>query len=558
MLNQENCRSDSSFPPRSAGKVETLALANELYPALEGMVLEAEREVLFGFRVFEPSTRLRSDAALSKGLGTWGDLIADALCRGIQVRILLTDFPPIMATALHQMTWQSLAAWQAAAQASGAIERFQIIAALHEGEASPLMRRIYWPLVRLKLEGRLRDARNDAEKEQKLKRVTPGIWALLKGRGRKLSADFWAPQRLFPATYHQKCAVFDGRVALVGGLDVDERRFDDPQHSRPAQETWHDVSLAFDGPAASDVRAHLASCWNRETPRFNARLTGMGAPHEGLPGAVAPLPTQALSGDAAQEGHASLRVIRTRSRRSRSVFAFGPEPQICEIESAIIDLAKQCSSLLYIETQFFRSRFVAEALAAQAKTRRDLNLVLVLPGAPEGVAFEGEDGPDSRHGEWLQVRALDILQDGFGDRLATFSLVKDSVELDLDSRARVAGRPIIYVHAKVAIADAKSAIVSSANLNNRSLRWDTELGVIWKDPCRVRKFQDQLWSMHLRDAFDAQTDPNSEAALSMWRGAAERRLDKTNDCAEPFIAHYPKETARDFARRSRFIPENLL
>jgi len=553
-----NSESDIGFPPRPAGKVKTLILASQLFPVLEHMVLDAKREAYFGFRVFDPDTRLRSNAALGRGLETWGDLIADALCREVQVRILLTDFPPIMATALHQMTWKAVNAWQAAAQASGEIERFQIIAALHEGEASPLIRHIYWPLVRLKLERHLRNARDDGAKEQALKRDTPGIWGLLKGRGQDLSADLWAPRRLFPATYHQKCAVFDGEVALVGGLDVDERRFDDPQHARPAQETWHDVSVAFDGPAAADVRAHFVSCWNRETPRFNARLTALGAPRAGLPGTTAPVDVHPLSDTTAEDGQPSLRVIRTRSRRSRSVFAFGPEPHLCEIESAIIELAERSSRLLYIETQFFRSRRVAEALVARARSNRGLKLILVLPAAPEGIAFEGKDGPDSRHGEWLQVRALDILQEGFADRLAVFSLVKDGVDPDSDSRATVSGRPIIYVHAKVAIADGQCAIVSSANLNNRSLRWDTELGVVWEDSQQVRKFQDRLWSVHLRDAFDGEVDPTSDAALGMWRRAAGNHCGNAHGRADPLITHYPIATARAFARRWRFIPENLL
>ncbi len=43
-------------------------------------------------------------------------------------------------------------------------------------------------------------------------------------------------------------------------------------------------------------------------------------------------------------------------------------------------------------------------------------------------------------------------------------------------RDRLGGAPMIYVHAKVSIFDRSAAIVSSANLNGRSLRWDTEAG----------------------------------------------------------------------------------
>ena len=50
--------------------------------------------------------------------------------------------------------------------------------------------------------------------------------------------------------YTQNPPFCDGTHAIVGGLDIDERRFDDTSHRQSAEQTWHDVSVAVDGEAA--------------------------------------------------------------------------------------------------------------------------------------------------------------------------------------------------------------------------------------------------------------------------------------------------------------------
>ena len=51
------------MPDPSGRLFQVLLTAKEAYPALEAQFLQAEREVVAGFRVFDPHTRLRSDAA---------------------------------------------------------------------------------------------------------------------------------------------------------------------------------------------------------------------------------------------------------------------------------------------------------------------------------------------------------------------------------------------------------------------------------------------------------------------------------------------------------------
>ncbi|MBA5764845.1 phospholipase, partial [Vibrio sp. 404] len=39
-------------------------------------------------------------------------------------------------------------------------------------------------------------------------------------------AKRWPPADLLPVTHHQKLAVFDRKTVYIGGLDLDERRYD--------------------------------------------------------------------------------------------------------------------------------------------------------------------------------------------------------------------------------------------------------------------------------------------------------------------------------------------
>lgn len=553
------------FPPR--GDVDTVPLieASAAYPALENAILDARTEALLGFRILSPRTKLRTERARSQGLETWRDLIADAVGRGVNVRILMTDFEPIMANDLHQRTWEDIAAFRMSVPA-GAAGHLQVIAALHEGEFGPVARWLLWPLVWSRLQGLHAEATSSRQNPKDFRKRSPGLWRMLSRRRRSDAFEIrsWPPPRMWPVTYHQKIAVFDGAVTILGGLDVDERRFDNPDHAQPSDRTWHDVSLRSSGPIAADLRRHFQDCWNREVPRFNARLTQLGAPRDDLPLSVTRLsdPSYAVSHDDGPANDGTLQVLRTRSRRSRSPFAVGPKAAITEIEAAHINQIGAATDLIYLESQFFRSEPIIAALERAAGARPDLRLILVVPAAPEDVAFDGNTGADARHGEWRQVQGVDRLRAAFGDRFGAFCLVKDRPAADSEEtehRRFVAGRAIIYLHSKVSIFDGRTAIVSSANLNGRSMQWDTECGVLWQNESGVERFQRQLWANALRDHLTRDDGRSGDAALALWRRAAEDVAHGRFEGAScPLIAHYPLEWARSFAQRIPFVPSNLI
>jgi phosphatidylserine/phosphatidylglycerophosphate/cardiolipin synthase-like enzyme len=133
--------------------------------------------------------------------------------------------------------------------------------------------------------------------------------------------------------------------------------------------------------------------------------------------------------------------------------------------------------LIFIETQFLRSPRIGRALARKGESAPAPGLIVVLPAAPEDVAFEGSGALDARYGEYLQARQLRRIRRAFGDRAAFLSPAR-AARRDARDRSALRSAGIIYVHSKALIVDDRAAIVSSANLNGRSMRWDTEAGVV--------------------------------------------------------------------------------
>lgn len=57
----------------------------------------------------------------------------------------------------------------------------------------------------------------------------------------------------------------------------------------------------------------------------------------------------------------------------------------------------------------------------------------------------------------------------------------------------------VYIHSKVSIIDDVFTVISSANLNTRSMQVDTELGIFTENGAVARKLRKDLWRLHTRD-----------------------------------------------------------
>ncbi|OOY03666.1 phospholipase D-like domain-containing protein [Thioclava sp. F28-4] len=510
-------------------RVRLLLTAAEAYPVLEDAFLDSRHSIHASFRVFDLNTKLKSDRGRAIG-ATWFDLIIHLLKRGVAMQIDLTDFDPCAKPELHRMTWSSIRMFCAARELAGPNANLRLRALMHPAQSGILPRTIFWPYVYYKL-GNHASWLNGMDEAKRLTamRDMPGLREYLKaGSDKKIHRKFrGAPPKLFPATHHQKLAVFDDKKLYIGGLDLDNRRFDTPVHERDGEMTWHDVQLMMTGPVVAEAKAHLETF------------------HESCAGDKLAKPPR--------------RLLRTISQRRKfATFRIGPKLYRTEIENAHEMLIARAQKLIYLESQFFRSRNLANHLARAARENPNLNLILMLPAAPETLMLADRPTSDVRYGEYLQVRALDIIKEAFGSRLFIGCPAEPRIaDPDDDGAMRTGGAPLIYVHAKVSIFDEDAALITSANLNGRSLHWDSEAGVYLRRNDGIPAMRRRLMRYWLPPApEEAFFDPTR--AVSAWTELARENGTKAPEDREGFVIPYDIEAARKIARKLPFIPEEMV
>ncbi len=255
------------------------------------------------------------------------------------------------------------------------------------------------------------------------------------------------------AAHHHKIVVIDDRLAFCGGIDMTSNRWDTPAHldddprrtmpNGAPYGPWHDSTMAVQGPAAAALGALARERW-REA---------------GGQALEAVLPLDPSSGEAAPwpDGLAPhFQDVTVSISRSRPATAGGPA--IVEVEDTFLAEIAAARRYIFAESQYFAARRIAEAMADR----------LAEPDGPEIVLIN----PERAHG-WLEPIAMDT---------ARARLVEVMRQADIHRRFRLyhpvtaAGRAI-YVHAKVLIVDDRILHVGSSNMNNRSLRLDTECDV---------------------------------------------------------------------------------
>jgi len=245
---------------------------------------------------------------------------------------------------------------------------------------------------------------------------------------------------------HQKIVVVDERVAFVGGMDVTSARWDtnehlgqDPRRTRPRgglYPPFHDIQMMVDGETAQALGQLARTRWLHATGRR------VGAPpilEDPWPLTVAPDLREAPVG-----------IARTQPE-------YGGNAQIQEIKQLYLDAIAAARSTIYIENQYLTAPAVIQALAAR----------LAQVDGPEVVILSRLHG-----GGWLEESTMTALR---------MNAVNALREADAHARLRVVyphadglGEACIDLHSKLMIVDDRFARIGSANLNNRSMGYDTE------------------------------------------------------------------------------------
>jgi phosphatidylserine/phosphatidylglycerophosphate/cardiolipin synthase-like enzyme len=245
--------------------------------------------------------------------------------------------------------------------------------------------------------------------------------------------------------HHQKIVVIDDCLAFAGGIDVTADRWDTPEHldrqplrRRPSTHRptgpWHDVTSLVSGPAARALGDLARERWASGTGRALEPVTDVEAC---WPPEVEPLLTDV-----------DVAISRTRPEH-------GGDALVHEVELLWLAAIAGARRTVYIESQYFANRRIAEAIAERLREDDGPEVVVVNPESADGWLEEKAMGT-------ARAKLLALLADA--DRHGRFRLYVPVTE----------GRQPIYVHAKVMVVDDRLLRVGSSNLNNRSMGVDTE------------------------------------------------------------------------------------
>ncbi len=305
------------------------------------------------------------------------------------------------------------------------------------------------------------------------------------------------------ASHHHKIVVIDDCLAFCGGIDMTSNRWDTPEHrdgdprrvgpGGSPYAPWHDATTILEGPVAAALGELSRKRWEAAGGH-----------------ALEPVDCGA---DCWPEGiEAQFRDVSVAICRSRPEGDSNGGAPVREIEATYLALIARARKYIYAESQYFASRRIAEAIAHRLEEPDGPEIVLVNPFKSQG---------------WLEPVAMDT---------ARARLYGALEHLDCHRRFRIyhpftqAGEPI-YVHAKMTIVDDEVLHVGSSNLNNRSMRLDTECDVTLDATLpgnesaapTIRALRDGLLAEHLgvtADAVAAAIDGKGSliAAIEALRG----------------------------------------
>ena len=539
-------------------RVEPLIGGEATYAEMEKAIEEAKSTVHMAYWTLDPAIKTSGDVKAE----TLSELLRQVIERGVDLRIVIADFDPVIGTMFHVDAWKAYRKLRAIADdlPTDTARRFSVMCSRHDTRWGPAGRTAAQPLLRWKLAEKVAAINAMKTKKERVEYLecAPGLWPFIDYDGKTVSVKPTAFPGFYPAAHHEKLCVIDDHIVFLGGLDITAKRKDDWDHDNDFP--WHDVACRLEGPVAKFFAQHFRSRWNEER-NDSLEFVRESSPPKGIAplpegGDIAELPTDVADCPPIKDG-VEVKPMRTISKQSRAWFSRSPRTQITEIRETYLDVISKAEDFLYIENQYIRSTAIAEALAKRARENKALELILVLPLVPEDAFVEDEPNIATRHGQYLREKNTDILYDAFGDRLGIYCMqmprddeLPDPEEDDPEEIIE----NTIYIHAKTLICDDKLAIIGSANLNDRSLVTDTETAIIWRGGNSVKRYRVKLW----QHALDMDTSRWTKDHLKRWNEIARRNAKGTAQDRQGFIVPLPRGDLDAHARKSWLVPDELV
>jgi phospholipase D1/2 len=297
---------------------------------------------------------------------------------------------------------------------------------------------------------------------------------------------------------HQKIVAIDRSIVFVGGMDVCTGRWDDRAHlaedprrtsrGRPYP-PHHDVQAYITGEAVDVMREWFACRWKMAT---GEQLPARDLPRE----EIAIQPTLEMDAPRVALSHTWPEIESC------------PVPQNRELRRLHLDAIASAESLIYIENQYFSCDEIEKAIRRRMETRAapPLEVVVVLPARSAGFKERISIGVYQAN----ILRALADTAARCGHRFGVYYSAVPGPQGDVP----------VFIHAKVLSVDDRLFLVSSANLTNRSMSFDSELGIAWESPApcaSIRAARVELLREHTGLA-----PGDVDAALGPMAGLVER------------------------------------
>jgi phosphatidylserine/phosphatidylglycerophosphate/cardiolipin synthase-like enzyme len=325
---------------------------------------------------------------------------------------------------------------------------------------------------------------NNPHEERKLLE-TVGVEVLLDDSSRAITH--------LAQSLHQKCAVVDGRVAFVGGVDLtrheggDYDRWDTHTHACSSDERttsptapahpWHDIHTRLEGPIVGDVERNIMQRWNSVAARHRVQVW-----------------PERVGAEVAQAAGVPAQIVRTIPPKTYPFARRG----VSAIYQAYLRAIASASKYVYLETQYLwmdvfagldntlwagrdkRMKRLLDTLASALDQR--VRVALILPDHPNC----GREFSDA-----AVTYVREQVSEAGRERFSVFTLGNS----EQGEKGSTRYRPV-YVHAKLAIVDDRWWTVGSANLNSRGMHADAEMNVATLDPAGARTLRLRLWQEH--------------------------------------------------------------
>ena len=334
-------------------------------------------------------------------------------------------------------------------------------------------------------------------------------------------------------SHHQKIAVIDDKLAFCGGIDMAADRWDTRDHRdrdehrrRPTTHRrygpWHDATMAVDGKVAQALGELSRKRWLVAGGEEIAPPVASGDPWP-----------EELKADFSD---IDIAIARTRAQ-------YRDITPVREIEALYVDMIRGAKRFIYAENQYFASRVIAKAIIDRLEEPDPPEIVIVNPSGGKGWLDDEVMSP---------ARAALMHRIGKSDRQGRFAIYCPVT----------AGGEDIYVHSKIMIVDDRQLRVGSANINNRSMGFDSECDLMIDCSLHancgageaIARLRAELMSEHLGVSVDSVEAKFAEsgsltATIAAFSSGSGRGL-------VPLIPERPSAAERAFAESQVMDPES--